>query len=185
MEADLTEVTDPEEAIELLTTTTPTAVLATDPALADKEYEKVLNHVLSYVRNGGTIVFGCMFSSFISPNRQTRFFQRKFGFPWETGSYHRTTVHLNQNMSKVDKDLLPATYSQKAVFLKHVHPDDAMYRPDSESVLESLVFSPDPVDTSKTPVAFKTLGQGRVGYIGDVNAEDGSDMVILAMCGLT
>ena len=31
---------------------------------------------------------------------------------------------------------------------------------------------------------FKNEEEGKLGYIGDVNAEDGSNAVVLAMCGL-
>lgn len=32
--------------------------------------------------------------------------------------------------------------------------------------------------------AMAPLGAGKLGYVGDVNAEEGTDAVILAMCGL-
>jgi hypothetical protein len=47
-----------------------------------------------------------------------------------------------------------------------------------------MVFAAEPVDMEQTPVAYKKVGKGRVAYVGDVNAEEGSARVILAMCGL-
>lgn len=76
------------------------------------------------------------------------------------------------------------SYSLKAVFLKSVEPSAAVYLPTDESRTESHVFPPERVDTKQTPVAFTRYGEGWLGYVGDVNTEEGSDEVILAMCGL-
>lgn len=32
-------------------------------------------------------------------------------------------------------------------------------------------------------VALAKIGNGKLGYVGDVNGEEGSDAVVLAMCG--
>jgi hypothetical protein len=99
--------------------------------------------------------------------------------------YHRTTVHLNQRVQQVSKLALPAAYSQKAVFLKNVAPDAALYLPSMDSVTESHVFPSEPVkNREQAPVAFTAVGEGWLGYVGDANAETESDAVILAMCGL-
>jgi len=50
---------------------------------------------------------------------------------------------------------------------------------------QSNVFSASPVDQAQTPVAFTKIGDGSLGYIGDVNAEEESDNVVLAMCGIS
>lgn len=39
-------------------------------------------------------------------------------------------------------------------------------------------------ETDESPVACASVGQGKLGYLGDVNAERESGDVILAMCGL-
>jgi len=39
-------------------------------------------------------------------------------------------------------------------------------------------------NTSECPVAFAKVGDGWLGYIGDVNAEEESDNVVLGMLGL-
>ena len=97
---------------------------------------------------------------------------------------------LNAEFEKLkDRPQLPSTqllpkYSQKAVFLKGVDERDAVYRPAKESVVESMVFAAQPVDKEQTGVACKRVGKGRVAYVGDVNAEEGSARVVLGMCGL-
>jgi hypothetical protein len=145
----------------------------------------VLEKVISYVRSGGTAIFAGHFSGFIRPADLNRLFRSHWNLPWEFGDYHRTTVYLNQRVQQGSKLALPAAYSQKAVFLKNVAPDAALYLPSTDSVTESHVFPSEPVkNREQTPVAFTAVGEGWLGYVGDVNAETASDDVILAMCGL-
>jgi hypothetical protein len=39
-------------------------------------------------------------------------------------------------------------------------------------------------EARQAPVALSKVGEGRLGYVGDVNAEEGSVTVVLALCGL-
>ena len=78
---------------------------------------------------------------------------------------------------------LPQDYSQKAVFLKNVPTAAAVYRPSGFSTTESHVFAAAPVNTAQTPIVFAKVGEGWLGYVGDVNNEAGSQSVVLAMCG--
>lgn len=79
---------------------------------------------------------------------------------------------------------LPTRYSQKAVFLAHVASDDSVYRPSSDSVTQSRVFTPEPANQNEVAVAFTKVGEGWLGYIGDVNNEQGSQAVIHSMLEL-
>ncbi|KAL7930092.1 hypothetical protein V8C35DRAFT_314089 [Trichoderma chlorosporum] len=57
------------------------------------------------------------------------------------------------------------------------------YQTTQDSVVESRVFGPSPADIpGETAVALARIGDGRLGYIGDVNAEEESNAVVLAMC---
>ena len=59
-----------------------------------------------------------------------------------------------------------------------------MYRPSSDSVTQSHVFAPEPSNPNETAVAFTQVGEGWLGYIGDVNNEKGSQAVIFSMLEL-
>ena len=76
---------------------------------------------------------------------------------------------------------LEGSYSQKAVFLAGVSRGDAIYVPSSRSRTQSMVFAPESVDVGQTPVALAKVGDGLVGYVGDVNNEEGSQAVVHAM----
>jgi hypothetical protein len=172
-------------ALTYLSTNTPTAIIITDPGITKAAHSAVLEKVISYVRSGGIAIFAGHFSGFIRPTDLDRHFRSPWNLPWQFGDYHRTTVYLNQRVQQVSKLALPAEYSQKAVFLKNVAPDAALYLPSMDSVTESHVFPSEPVkNREQTPVAFTAVEEGWLGYVGDVNAETESDAVILAMCGL-
>ena len=174
----------PQSTLTFLSSNTPDAILITDPALTKAKFSAVLDSVKSYVLNGGTVVLAGHFSSFMKPMDIGRWSSSKWGLPWESGDYHRTTVHLNSQAQALPLKGLPSSYSQKAVFLKNVASEAAWYLPSQESRTESHVFAPTPVDNRQTPVAFDAIGKGHLGYIGDVNGEEGSTAVVLAMCGL-
>ncbi|KAM5432971.1 hypothetical protein McanMca71_006533 [Microsporum canis] len=172
-----------DATLRYLSENTPDAIFATDPALLKPKYSAVLDKVISYVRDGGTIVLGGHFSSFAKPDHLKRFFEFSWGLPWQSGYYHRTTVHVNVNCQGLETRGLPASYSQKALFLKNVPPEGRLYLPNRDSMTESRVFGPERIsDLSQAAVVFAPYGRGRIGYVGDVNGEDGSHAAILAMC---
>lgn len=164
----------------------PAAILITDAALSNqKSKAPVWDAILNYVRQGGTAVVMGHFSSFAKPLKIGPFFQ-KAGLPWESGDYHRTDTALNPSvvpggMAK----RLPREYSQKALAVKNVAPGDVWYTARPDSVVQSAVFSPDNAyRPGQAAVAMAKVGEGKLGYLGDVNAESESQTVVLAMCGL-
>lgn len=165
----------------------PSAVLVTDQALTLPEHSGLWDAVLDYVRAGGTAIVTCFFSSFVPPNDMKPFFARA-GLSWARGSYHRTTLTVNKtaaDLADVDVQKMPVSYSQKALFVSNVVPGDMLYTTDKESVVQSMVFAPTSAHVKgETAVALAKVGSGRLGYVGDVNAEDGSHAVVLAICGL-
>jgi hypothetical protein len=130
------------------------------------------------------IIMG-LFPSFVQPDSVKPFFSRA-GRPWGVGSYHRATLALNESaVSVANAQKLPQRYSQKAVFVNNVAPEDMWYKTDDNSEVQSMVFpSTSEKVAGETAVALAKVGEGKLGYVGDVNAEDGSNAVVLAMCGL-
>jgi hypothetical protein len=174
--------TKPESALQCLADQPPQAVLVTDGSIM--QYHDVTGRLLDYVRGGGILVLMGNFSSLIKPKDLKKFFQEA-GLPWTNGVYMRTTVYRNDTEETSSHTSLPFSYSQKAVFLANVHVNDAWYLPTDSSRTESLVFHSERVqDLQQTPIALTDLGKGKLGYVGDVNGEEDSDAVILAMCGL-
>jgi len=105
--------------------------------------------------------------------------------PWQSGDYHRTDFSVNNANTSVNTSELTPRYSQKALHLQNVDPKDAIYLATASSLTQSMVFPAGPVgDRRQTPAAFGKCGAGKLGYLGDVNAESDTDAVVLAMCGL-
>lgn len=77
---------------------------------------------------------------------------------------------------------LDTSYSQKAVLLEGVAPENALYLPSPQSRTQSFVFPAEPVQQDQTPVAFIKRGDGWLGYLGDVNNETGTQKVVMEMC---
>ncbi|KAK0514708.1 hypothetical protein JMJ35_003325 [Cladonia borealis] len=162
----------------------PIAILLPDPAVTLKQNSALLGQVINYVQAGGFAIFSCNFSSFINESTMDRFWKKSWSLDWKFGDYHRTDVYLNRSITQLPMSSLPNGYSQKAVFLKNVANDDSVYRPSSDSVTQSLVFPSVPANPNEAAVALTKVGEGWLGYIGDVNNEQGSQAVILSMLEL-
>ncbi|RVX73702.1 hypothetical protein B0A52_02592 [Exophiala mesophila] len=183
--SDLKHVKSSPEALNLIEgDAKPKAIFVADAGITVRENHIIADRVISYARNGGTVVLGGLFSSMIGPIDLQKFFSR-WNLPWKSGTYLRTTVALNHTAEGVPKSGLPSSYSQKAVFLAGVDSSAAWYLPTESSVVESLVFASEPITrTSETPIAFTKVGNGWLGFVGDVNGEEGTDAVVLGMLGL-
>ncbi|GJC90562.1 hypothetical protein ColLi_13400 [Colletotrichum liriopes] len=155
----------------LTTAPAPAVVLITDQGLTEGHTD-VWDAVITYVRQGGTAIAMGHFSSFVKPDNIRPFFA-KAGLAWDTGEYCRTMVTLNPDVAGSAATSLPTQYSQKAVFLKGVQPTAILYGIDETSV-----------DKKEAAICFAQVGNGKIGYVGDVNVEEGTDDAILAMCGL-
>ncbi|KAK0491998.1 hypothetical protein EDD18DRAFT_1358419 [Armillaria luteobubalina] len=72
------------------------------------------------------------------------------------------------------------------MLLLNVVRNHRIYAPSSSSHVESKVFGPNeiPVDVDEAPCAYGPVGRGWFGYVGDVNNEDGSTRVVMAMAHL-
>ncbi|KAL8911603.1 MAG: hypothetical protein Q9171_003268 [Xanthocarpia ochracea] len=110
-----------------------------------------------------------------------------FGLPWKYGDYHRTTFYLSQRMKTIigqDRAVrLLREYSMKANHLKNVTERWRVYVPLEQSQSQSAVFPPSAMDQGQTPAAFHKYGEGWLGFIGDVNNEQGTQALLMAMLG--
>lgn len=164
----------------------PDGILVTDPGVAQPGNKALLDRLVAYARAGGTVVMSYCFSSNMRMNNLENFWKQAWGLPWEPGSYHRTNLTLNESASTLKGQMaaLQKTYSQKALFLYKVQREHSWYLPTEDSFTQSWVFAPELVNQDETAAAFAPLGQGMVGYTGDVNMEVGTQKVVMRMFGL-
>ncbi|CAH0054169.1 unnamed protein product [Clonostachys solani] len=183
-QADIQWGKEPAAALDLLQQNpAPSAVLITDATLTQRSsHIHVWYAILSYVRQGGTAIAMGDFSSFAKPNDIGPFFARA-GLTWQAGAYHRTDVALNSELATTLVPDLSTRFSMKALFLKGVEPAAVLYGPDQRSFTQSVVFPSEKVqDLTEAAIAFAQVGDGKVGYVGDVNRERETDAAIVAMC---
>ena len=167
----------------------PTACLITHPSIT--EDGKVIGKLKEYVTNGGRMIVG--FSEFLNRLTLPQFapFFRHWDLPWEVGAYHRSTFALNP--AGIPHPLRPKklfeAYSMKSTSLKNVQPKDKVYLPVSTSRVEDRSGNlGEPLTgalLNECPAAWTRVGQGYLGYVGDVNDEEESTRLVLEMCGIT
>lgn len=186
--AEYAQATTSKEALNLLSKRQIAAVYVTDPALAEAKspHSALVAKLVEYVKGGGTIVFGGLFSGFIRPTDNDAFFKNVWGLGWKMGDYHRTDFMLNiQTHPKFIMGLdVPELYNVKTVHLKGVASQDVVYAPMDGSYTQSAVFAPQKVCSSEVPVAYTRVGSGYLGYNGEVNGEDETTNIILSMLGV-
>jgi len=176
----LEQVKDLTRATSVLNDPSTKIVLAVTPWAATTKAQLPLKR---FIERGGTLFCCAQFSNCITPPDANAFF-KKMGFSWKFGSYCRTDDYLTPvGAAFLSRFLnLPGIYSNKATRLANVDPTDRIYAPTEESRVQSHVFAADPVNTEETSVVLGDCGDGFLGYIGDVNDEVESAIVVTAIC---
>ena len=173
------------EALPLLSLPDLAAIFVTDPGIVKRKNRKAATKLAEYVKSGGSAAIGGNFASFVSGREMEAFFRQTFDLNWTYGAYHRTTFALNPSNEVVARNpSLANAYSMKTLHLGGISPEMAMYKPSEESRLESLVFAPVKIkNTLEAPAVCTRVGQGYLGFLGDVNGEIFSTNTLLAMLG--
>lgn len=174
-------------AIRYLETNNPKAIIVTDEGLTKTKNKAVLDMVLSYIRNGGLVIIGLHFPNFTAMDVFDRFFNESLGLPWKHGDYHRTDFQFNPSCTlpaNSVKESFPLPYSMKVLHVKNARPNEKIFVPIPDSTTQSAVFAPSYVDEEQAAVVGAKLGEGFLVYVGDVNGEEGSNKVMLSLCGL-
>lgn len=150
------------------------AVIVTDEAISEAKYVDILSRVVQYARAGGIVVIGGLFSSCVNLANVDALFHA-WGFPWKKAGYRRSTCALNPatHPGFRSNSSLPISYSMKVLSLKGVALGDIVYKRTEDEKIND-----------EGAVIYTRVGDGYLGYIGDVDAEEKSINVILAMCGL-
>ncbi|KAM5541571.1 hypothetical protein V8D89_004761 [Ganoderma adspersum] len=185
--AKFTEVQQPRATQAALTATPlPDAVILADCTLANPRNSKLLTRLVAYARTGGTVFAALQFGNKVKTGEMHSFFAA-WGMPWDRGGYYRTTTALNPAgaPAPLDKDALLPGVSTMAIHLSRVPRSHAVYLPTADSRIESRTHAPErltPAQAQESPAALAPVGQGYVGYVGDVNGEQGSTRLVFEMC---
>ncbi|KAF2967296.1 hypothetical protein GQX73_g6260 [Xylaria multiplex] len=164
----------------------PRAIWIVDPDIVYLQYYELSRKVISYVkRDGGTVILGGLFASFIRLIDLHIYFEL-LDVPWRAGQCERTTVFLQGShvgLEPTARARLATSYSSEALFLKNVPPSDSLYASPKGAMSESATLDPIPIK-AQSSVVFGRCGHGWLGFTGDLNNEEGTAEAVLAMMGL-
>lgn len=177
------------EALKAFSDTTFRAILITDEGLSDPENQIVLTRVKMYVEKGGLAIVNIPFTSFISLDlNQFNAFFRAFDLPWKRGKQHHCEVRFVPSSAipgGLNPAELPRLYRMKAVHINFARIHEKIYIPIPESMIGMMDVSlpKKHVELVEAAVTAARIGRGDLVYCGDVNGEDGSVSLIMALCG--
>ncbi|KAK0737139.1 hypothetical protein B0T21DRAFT_254769, partial [Apiosordaria backusii] len=148
------------------------AVLVTDHAVAFQHglYFALWPALLDcYVRKGGIVILCCDFPFGVTPQDFNDLLNEVDGLGWEVAGCSRSEYVKDLPPGSI-RDGLPESYNWNAVTLKAegMKPGESWYsnaRGDSAA-------------------AMAKVGEGWLGYVGNVDADDETTKVVLRMCGL-
>lgn len=163
----------------------PHAVFIADGGITRPNCEIINQKLALYAACGGIVIFGGLFGASRAGDLR-KVFKQTWDLPWEPGSFHRTTLSLNEGaITSTLKTRLQASYSQKSLHLYGVQKNESWYLPTQDSVIEERVPRSGPItDFSESPIIYACYGSGHVGFIGDTEAQEGTVICILAMLGI-
>lgn len=157
----------------------PKAILLVHGELCNPEYRDLIDRVISYAKDGGSVIMCLNFASFMQFPEFSPTFNEGFGLSWKLGGYTRETYALNDVFKDYFKNRLQAAYSQKALHIRNSSRHCQVYV-ETEEMMAEMHSS----YTPQSPVIFERYTDtGFIGYIGDVNNEEGSQAVLLGMLG--
>jgi hypothetical protein len=152
-------------------------VYIADEGIVQQGNVHALKKLVEYAADhAGTVVIGGLFPSTARPSDFPALFSA-FGLPWKRGAYFRDCLVLDSGHPVAARywQSLPHELSMKAVNLNSFNLWDGLY-------FRAGVSAP-----GESPVVQMRRGDGKmggVGYIGDVNAEEGTAKILLYMFGL-
>ncbi|RDL37073.1 uncharacterized protein BP5553_04506 [Venustampulla echinocandica] len=152
------------------------AIILTDPRMTKyPAIAPIIVKLVAWVRAGGTLIMSSLFSTMVEPINFEKFIRNAWGLPWKYVDYseHLCIPNLGHPERYWEGPYAIKPYKMMAAFLEDVDMEDRVF-----------VREDDETDDKAAAVILKPFGEGRLGWIGDVNNEVGSMQVLLAMCRL-
>jgi len=169
--ADVTFATTESEASTYLQSQRFTAVLVADPIIVE-EVPHLRRQVTTFAKTGGRVILCHYFASFVKFPDFDQYMQTEWDLPWRYGSYSRDDFYLNrQGVNLCREPGMPASYSMKAGRLQFVEPSSKIY------------YAPESCNPTEAGIAFTRIGDGWLGFIGDVNDDENTLTAVQAMIG--
>ncbi|KAL9112302.1 MAG: hypothetical protein Q9227_003420 [Pyrenula ochraceoflavens] len=170
------EATTKKEALTLLKQK-PLAAICTDAAITKPKNVNFAWQVASYANSGGFVVFAGLFALRTTRDEFDELMKTVFQQSWRMGHCEDDYCTFNSNCANeiVMVDEATKQYVKevkvKAAFLRHVREIDQLYMPKTYA-------------QGGTPVAMTDLGNGWVGFVGDMQGCEELVAPVLALSGL-
>lgn len=148
-------------------------VLVVDSGITQKRNKAIALQLTEYARNGGVVIVGFGFPRYTRPVDADAFFEKRLGMSWRLGTHRRETFALSESVGPfIQPKYREAVkeYRAEAVMLKDVKEEFRVYVSTQEE--------------NQTPVVFEQIGDGYLGWVGDVNGEDPTTGLVLAMLNI-
>jgi len=180
------EVTLSKDVAAALSTLKPAAVLITNPNFARVQHSELHARVVDYVKSGGKVIYCGLYPGIIAPALLEKHFETVWGLPWKVGTFNRTVFYLvpQRPAALQHKADLAEEIEMKAVRIKGADKKDFVYATTPDSRVEELGKAEFAHKPDEAAVLYTTIGNGHLGYIGDVGAEDECVDIVIAMLGL-
>ncbi|EIW52919.1 uncharacterized protein TRAVEDRAFT_92044, partial [Trametes versicolor FP-101664 SS1] len=167
----------------------PQAVIVADAAICEEpRHADLAPKLLEYARSGGRVALGVQFCYFLETDCTVSFF-RLWGVPWSLA------MHPVEKTFALNPDGIPTPLSSAAllpaftanVLIVHARPcDDAVYsRVDPCEPGDQDQGLPYDISVGVGAAAWARIGQGFLGYVGDVHGEQAFARLTIEMCGVT
>ncbi|RFU30491.1 hypothetical protein B7463_g5864, partial [Scytalidium lignicola] len=177
-----------DSALRYLESNKPKAIIVTDEGITEPTTRPVVEKLYTYIQNGGRVIIGLHFPTFVAVGKLNYFFTHHFGLSWRRGSYTRDDFQLNPACSLpnyVAARSFPPPYSMKALHLIGAKPEEKIFVPIPGDPSQPARYTAEYLDSTEARVLAARIERGYIVYIGDMNPEEGSDKVIVAFCGLS
>ncbi|KAJ3506954.1 hypothetical protein NLJ89_g6573 [Agrocybe chaxingu] len=175
-----------EQALTSLASSNLGGVFIADKGISGLSNKLVLTKVVDWVKNGGQAAIGGLFPKTTTPEQAGDVFAAFGLVKWKTGSNCRAEAELNRHHETAVKneETLVESFDMTAVHVTGFLPSDMLYEQYFQEYEYDSDFEPPGGEAWEAPVLQTHVGNGQLGYIGDVNAEHESTKVLLAMLDL-
>ncbi|TFK66784.1 hypothetical protein BDN72DRAFT_843792 [Pluteus cervinus] len=169
-----------DRVLDLLPSPGLTGIFVTSPHILEKENSPLVPALGAYIKSGGILVFGGLFSARVRYDKFTDFIRNLSGFSWSIAANTSSSLAPNGKHALSTKSAtLPQNLHTKAIFISGITPDMALYLPvKGEQYYEPLD------QASMAPIVYAKCGGGWLGIVGDVNWGKENAQIVLAMLGL-
>lgn len=149
------------------------------------ELRVLANAMVQFTKKGGTTIFAGLHGSIMKLDEFDQIFPKIWSMLWQHGQYRRTTQTLNMKarfqLGGASTSSISKSYSMKAPSLNNEATEDLAYLDEDVFDEETTGLTNADATVQSGAAVFARYGRGRLGYLGDVNNEIGSQRLLFAM----